>query len=106
MTQPDKLLRRGARDIWDDLSERIDLSGGYETFIDPRAIEYLLNERDKLLAVLNYIAVGENATVAELIAQYDHYRNKESEDKSLLSKFEEAVRKPVPDFGKEQQAKT
>lgn len=48
----DKLIGREARDIWDELMDRIDLSGNYEAFIDPREIENLVNQNERLREVL------------------------------------------------------
>jgi hypothetical protein len=31
-------MRVNAKDVWDDLMDKIDLSGAYEAFVDPRAI--------------------------------------------------------------------
>lgn len=44
----DKLPRKEPRDVWDDLMERIDLSGNYETFINPTAIANLVRLKEEV----------------------------------------------------------
>ncbi len=55
MTQPDKLTRIEDRDIWDDLMEKIDLSGNYEAFINPRAIKQIVAENEALTCAIKIL---------------------------------------------------
>lgn len=62
-----------------------------------------MRENERLKAILNYVAVGEDSTIEFLASQYDHYRNKHSEKPY---KFADMADEALDSLDQQQRTKT